>query len=84
MTSKVEVQLGKKGLTPEFLDGIKKRFEKASVKNIKIHVLSSARENREDIKKYAKEILNFLGKKFDCRIIGFSIFVLKLRKNRIE
>ena len=84
MTSKIEIQLGKKGLSEEFLSGLKKRFEKASVKNIKIHVLPSARESREDIKKYAEKILVYLGKKFDYRIIGFSIFVLKLRKNRQE
>lgn len=84
MTSKVEIQIGKKGLTEEFLDGLKKRFEKPSVKNVKIHVLQSARENRDDVKKYADRILNFLGKKFDYKIIGFSIFVLKLRKERKE
>jgi RNA-binding protein YhbY len=84
MTSKVEIQLGKKGLSTEFLEELKKRFEKPSVKNIKIHVLQNARENREDVKKYADEILNFLGKKFDYKIVGFSIFVLKLRKERKE
>lgn len=84
MTSKVEMQIGKNGLTPESLSELKKRFEKPGVKNIKIHVLQSARENREDVKKYADKILNFLGKKFDYKIIGFSIFVLKLRKERKE
>jgi len=84
MTSKVEIQLGKKGLTQEFLDALKKRFEITGVKNVKIHVLPSAREDRTDIKKYAEEILKFLGKKFDYKILGFSIFVLKLRKNRQE
>lgn len=84
MTSKVIIQIGKKGLTKEFLDELKKRFEKSSVRNIKIHVLPSARETRDDVKKYAEEILDFLGKKFDYKIIGFSIFVLKLRKDRKE
>ncbi len=82
MTSKVEIQLGKKGLTKEFLDALKKRFDKTEVKNVKIRVLANARESREDIKKYAEAILNFLGRKFDYRIVGFSIFVLKLRKER--
>jgi RNA-binding protein YhbY len=83
MTSQIEIQLGKKGLTQEFLQVLKARFDNKSVKNIKIHVLPSARENgKEDIKIYSKEILKFLGNKFTCRIIGFSIFVMKWRKER--
>jgi RNA-binding protein YhbY len=80
MTSPIEVQLGKKGLTPEFLEDLKKRFEKIGVKNIKIKVLPSARENRDDVKKYSEEIVKYLGNKFNSRIIGFSIFVKKFRK----
>lgn len=76
------MQLGKKGITKEFLEDIKKRFEKSKVKNIKISVLKSARQNREDIKKYAEEIKNYLGDKFTYRILGFSIFLKKWRKSR--
>lgn len=82
MTSQIEMQLGKKGITKEFLEDIKKRFEKSKVKNIKISVLKSARQNREDIKKYAEEIKNYLGDKFTYRILGFSIFLKKWRKSR--
>jgi RNA-binding protein YhbY len=82
MTSQIEIQLGKKGLTPEFLDGLKKRFDDKEVKNIKIHVLQNARESREDVKKYSERIIDFLGNKFSSRIIGFSIFVKKYRKEQ--
>ncbi|MEN9625979.1 MAG: hypothetical protein RL557_307 [archaeon] len=83
MTSQIELQLGKKGLTPEFLEQLKKRFENPKIKNIKISVLRSAREKgREDIKKYSGEIEHFLGAKFTLRIIGFSIFIKKWRKAR--
>ena len=44
MTSQLEMQLGKNGLTQSFLEEIKKRFEKPELKNIKISVLKSARE----------------------------------------
>jgi len=83
MTSQTEIQLGKKGMTPEFLDSLKKRFDKKGVKNIKVHVLQNARESREDVKKYSKEILNFLGNKFSSRIIGFGIFLKKHKKVQI-
>ena len=80
----MEIQLGKKGLTQELIEDIKKRFEKSSVKNIKISVLKSARHDREDIKKYAEEIRQKLGDKFTYKILGFSIFLKKWRKLRLK
>ena len=80
MTSANEIQLGKKGLTSEFLKDISKRFESSHIKNIKITVLKSARESRDDVKKYAEEIKGHLGDKFTYRILGFSIFLKKWRK----
>jgi RNA-binding protein YhbY len=80
MTSQIEIQLGKKGLTPEIISEIKKRFENPKIKNIKINVLRSARESREDVKKYAEEIQGNLGGKYTYRIIGFSIFLKKWRR----
>ena len=83
MTSQIEIQLGKKGLTSKFLEDLKRRFENNKIKNIKISVLRSARENRDDIKKYAIEIVNFLGTKYTYKILGFGIFLKKWRKERI-
>jgi len=77
-----EIQLGKNGLTQEFLEDLEKRFEKFSNKTIKIHVLKSARESKADVKKYAKEIVGKLGNKFTYRIIGFTIIMRKWRKAR--
>ena len=82
MTSESEIQLGKKGLTSEFLTDLKQRFEKYQNKTIKIHVLKSARESKQDVKKYAEQIKEFLGEKFTYKIIGFSIFLKKWRKAR--
>jgi len=82
MTSPIEIQLGKNGLSKEFMEDLKKRFDKRGVKNIKIKVLPSARESRDDVKKYSEEIMKYLGNKFNSRIIGFSIFVKKFRKEQ--
>lgn len=82
MTSRQEIQLGKNGLTHELLGEIKKRFDINKFENIKVHVLRSARENREDVKKYAEQIQSYLGEKYTYKIIGFSIFVKKWRKAR--
>lgn len=83
MTSQIKMHLGKRGLTEKFLNDIKRRFDNKKIENIKISVLRNARENgREDIKKYAEEIINFLGNKYSYRILGFSIFLKKWRKAR--
>ena len=77
------MQLGKNGLTNEFIDNIKKRFENKKINNIKISVLKSARQNgKSDVKKYAEKISSFLGRKFTYRVLGFSIFLKKWRKPR--
>jgi RNA-binding protein YhbY len=78
----MEMQLGKNGLTKELLEEIKKRFENREVKNLKISVLKSARESKADVKKYAEEIALFLGKKFTYKVMGFSIFLKKWRKEK--
>lgn len=80
MAHQLEIQLGKKGLTQEFLEDLERRFEKPAMKNIKVSVLKSARESKEDVKKYAEQIKDYLGPKFTYRILGFSIFLKKWRK----
>ncbi len=78
----LETQLGKKGFTHEFLKDIEKRLDKHRNATIKIHVLKSARENKQDVKKYAEEIISKLGKKYTYKLLGFSIFLKKWRKVR--
>jgi RNA-binding protein YhbY len=82
MTSQMEIQLGKKGLTSEFIDDIEKRLEKHRNITLKISVLKSARESKKDVKKYADELIEKLGEKYTARTLGFSIFLKKWRKAR--
>ena len=82
MTSQQEIQLGKKRITLEFIKDIEKRLEKHRNVTIKISVLKSARESKEDVKKYAEEIVKKLGSKYTSRTLGFAIFLKKWRKAR--
>ena len=82
MTSQQEIQLGKKGLTSEFIKDIEKRLENHRNAVVKIKVLKSARENKADVKKYAEEIIEKLGKKYTYKTKGFSISLRKWRKAR--
>lgn len=72
------VQLGKQGITENFIETLKTHFKNHG--NVKICVLKSARSERDKIKKYSEEILNKLGKNYTSRIIGFTINVKKWRK----
>jgi len=78
----MEMQLGKKGLTNEFILDIKKRLKKHRNATIKISVLKSARKSKADVKKYADEIVGKLGSNYTARVLGFSIFLKKWRKAR--
>jgi RNA-binding protein YhbY len=82
MTFQQQVNLGKNGLTEEFLEDLKNRFD-SKVGNIKVCVLKSARESgREDVREYSKRIEDYLGDNYTCRVVGFSIFIKKWRKPR--
>jgi len=69
------MQLGKQGLTDNFIETLKSHFKKC--KNVKISVLKSARENKSAVKKYSENILEKLGGKYTSRVIGFTIILKK-------
>lgn len=83
MTSQKEIQLGKKGITEEFVRDIEQRLEKHRNITLKVSVLRSIRPNgKEDVKKYADQLVDKLGNKYTVKTLGFSIFLRKWRKAR--
>jgi RNA-binding protein YhbY len=78
----LEIQLGKKGLTEEFIKDIEKRLEKHRNVILKIRVLKSARQSKDDVKKYADEIVKKIGKQYTAKTMGFTILLRKWRKAR--
>ena len=70
-----KLQLGKQGITPNFLKTLISHFK--NHKDVKISVLKSA--NRNEIKNYEQQILKSLGPNFTARTIGFTINVKKWR-----
>ena len=77
----IKLQIGKKGLTQEFIEDVKKRF--ANAESIRIGLLKSATRNREDVKQWAEKIISQLGKNYTYKIIGFTIALRKWRKARV-
>jgi len=79
MVSVRQIQLGKQGITDNFIESLKNHFK--NCKNVKISVLRSAREDKSSVKKYAQEITKRLGDNYKARVIGFVIAVRKMRKS---
>ena len=77
-----ELQLGKNGITSNFIETLKTYF--TDVRTVKISVLASAREDKADVKKYANELLEKLGIYYTARCIGFTITLKKWRKPRAK
>ena len=75
-----QIQLGKNGVTDNFVSTLKNHFKKSEI--VKISVLKSAREDRNKIKEYSNELLEKLEKNYTTKIIGFVIVVKKWRKDR--
>ena len=73
-----QTQLGKKGLTDNFVSSLKKHFEK--VQNVKITVLKSLCRNRQELKELSEIIIDKLGRNYTKKIIGYTIVIKKWRK----
>lgn len=74
------LQIGKNGLTSGILENVKNCFK--TRENVKICLLKSVGHDREKVREIAEKIQKELGKKFTYKIVGFTIFLKKWRKER--
>ena len=74
----LQLQIGKNGLTQEFLENLKVRF--ITAENARISVLKSATRDKAELKLWVERMLAFLGKNFKVTVIGYTIVLRKLRK----
>jgi RNA-binding protein YhbY len=77
-----EVQLGKNGVTENFVGMLKVHF--STCRTVKVTVLKSAREEKDSLKKLADELLRHLGENYTAKIIGFKIILKKWRQPRVK
>ena len=73
-----QIQLGKAGVTDNFIITLKNHFEKHD--NVKISVLKSYCRDRDELKKISKDILNKLGTNYTAKTIGYTLAIKKWRK----
>ena len=74
------LQMGKNGLTPAFIDQVKSLFEGETL--IKITILKSACRDKKEAEKIADELVAALGKKYDYKLVGYVLTVVKYRKEQ--
>ena len=72
----IKIQLGKKGLTENFISTLSSAFKTHEVVKIAVH------QHKEETTQMAEEIVNKLGNKYTYKIIGFTIIIRKWRKAR--
>ena len=77
-----EIQLGKNGITDNFVGSLKTQFIDCS--NVKVAVLPSLCRDKKELKKIEQEILDKLGKNFTSSTIGYKINIKKWRRNKRE
>ena len=75
-----ELQIGKQGITENFMSTLNTYF--SNCRTVKISVLKSARESKQDVKDLAKKLLEKLGLHYTSRVVGFTIVLKKWRKPR--
>ena len=74
----IKLQIGKNGLTEEFIAKLRKVFVKND--HVRISLLKSSGRDRNITHEWAEKIVSSLGTNYKYNIIGFTIALRKLRR----
>jgi RNA-binding protein YhbY len=77
-----EIQLGKNGVTTNFIESLKQQFNNCN--NVKVSVLRSCCRDKKELEEITEKILEYLGKNYTARSIGYTINLKRWRKNQRE
>lgn len=77
-----EIQLGKNGVTDNFIESLKNQFNNCN--NVRISVLRSCCRDKKELEEITNKILGELGEKYTARMIGYTIVLRKWRKARVK
>ena len=75
-----KLQLGKNGLSSEFINQVRSLFENETL--IKVDILKSACRDKNEAKQIAEELVEVLGKKYGYKLVGYVITLIKFRKEQ--
>jgi RNA-binding protein YhbY len=76
MKTIAKFQIGKFGVTPGVIESLELALK--NHKQIRISVLKASGRTRENIEQMAQDITSKLKEKCACKIIGFTIVLIKL------
>ncbi|HUW44157.1 MAG TPA: YhbY family RNA-binding protein [Bacillota bacterium] len=74
------LQIGKKGVTSGLMKNIENCFK--THKDVKVCLLKNVGHDKKKAREIAEEIIETLGKKYTYRVLGFTIFLKKWRKEK--
>jgi len=74
----IKLQIGKNGLTNEFIEKLRKVF--VNNDHVRINLLKSSGRDRQKTKEWAEKIVSSLGTNYRYKIIGFTIALRKWRR----
>ena len=77
----VSMQIGKSGLTPQFIEALRATFKRQD--NVKISLLKSFSREREKVMETAETLVSSLNDKkfrYHYKIIGFTIILLRRKQ----
>ena len=74
----MKLQIGKKGLTEEFINQAKDLFKKE--KNVRISMLKSATRDKAEAKQIADKLVAALGPNYRYILVGYTIIVKRGKK----
>ena len=74
-----QMHLGKNGITDTFIKTLSGHFK--THENVKVSVLKSATRDKAEMKRLSEAILEALGKNYTAKLLGFTIFLKKWRRD---
>ena len=75
-----QLQMGKAGLSPEFVEQVRSVFD--TDKLVKISILRSCCRDKSDARRIGEELVERLGPKFGFKLVGYVLTVVKFRKDQ--
>ena len=73
-----KLQIGKNGLSDAFIEQVKSIFE--NEKLVKISILKSACRDKVEANEIAKKLVEELGSKYNYKLLGYVLTIIKYRK----
>jgi len=74
------LQIGKQGMTSEFIEQVRSAFKNSE--QVRISILKSACRDKEKAQTMGEKLIENLGRNFTYRLIGYVLVVQKWRKAR--